>query len=143
MTSREALIATVLQHVAGIARDLTAARSRPFGRHRLSRNQLDTLFVLAHSPRPVTAGELAEALTVTPGAVTQLVAGLRDAGLVETVTPEADARVRVLRLTEPARHHVDEFERDAVGRMASRFDGLSDGDLLQLGRMLTPGRSTR
>jgi len=143
MTDREDLIATVLQHVAGIARDLTAARSRPFGEHRLSRNQLDTLFVLAHSPEPVTAGHLADALSVTPGAVTQLVAGLRDAGLVQTVTSEADARVRVIRLTEPARDHVEQFERDAVRRMAARFDGLDANELRELARVLTPERSRK
>lgn len=139
MPDREALVAAILQQVAGVARELTAARSRPFGEHRLSRSQLDALFVLAHSPRAVTAGDLAELLTVTPGAVTQLVAGLRDLGLVVSVTPEGDGRVRVIRLAASARAQVDAFEQEAAARLTPRFDALDTAELRELARLLTKG----
>lgn len=142
MPHRSALISAILLEVAGIARDLAAARSGPFGPLRLSRSQLDALFVLAHSPADVSAGALAAALSVTPGAVTQLVTGLRNQGLVETAADADDARVRVIRLTPRARAQVDEFETDAAARLAPRFAGLGDADLERLAALLTAARRT-
>ena len=139
MPSRSELIGAVLQHAARLGRELTAG-GRPFGGHRLSRNQLDALFILAHSAVPVTAGDLAHSLAVTPGAVTQLVGGLRDLGLVETVIPEVDARVRMIRLTARARTQVEFFEQEQVTRLAARFDALDDAELAQLSGLLSKER---
>ena len=139
VVTRTELIAAILQQVADIGRQLAAARTRPFGERRLSRSQLDALFILSHASGQVTAGDLAESLAVTPGAVTQLVAGLREAGLVETVTPEGDGRVRVIRLTASARAHVDAFEREQVARLAPRFDALDQTELKRLAALLAKG----
>jgi len=136
MADRAEVIATILQEVADVARELAGGRSRPFGEVRLTRNQLDALFILAHSSRPVTAGALAARLGLTPGAVTQLVAGLREHGLAETVVDTDDGRVRVVRLTGPARSQVGEFERDAVARLSPRFDGLTTAQLERLAGLL-------
>ena len=136
MTGRGAMIAAILEQVAGIGRDLTGARSRPFGQLRLSKSQLDALFVLAHTRGPVTAGGLASALSVTPGAVTQLVAGLREHGLVEISADAEDGRVRVIRLTPDTRARVDAFEQEAVERLAPTFAGLDDTELQQLAALL-------
>ncbi|TDN91627.1 MarR family transcriptional regulator [Microbacterium sp. BK668] len=143
MTARAELVGVALGHIAAITREVTAARSRPFAEHRLSRNQLETLFVLAHAVTPVTVGDLAAALSVTPGAVSQLTTSLRDGGLVEVCTPPEDARVRVIRLTPSARAHVDAFEREVAERLAPGFDGLSDAELEQLTALLTTARSAR
>jgi len=137
MRDRTQLIGTVLAQVAGLGRELTRARTTPFGDDlRLSRSQLDALFVLAHSTAPATPGSLATALGVTPGAVTQLVDGLRTHGLVETLPHPADGRARIVRLTPGARESVDGFEHAAVERMAPRFSRLSTAQLQQLGELL-------
>lgn len=62
----------------------------------------------------MTPGRLASELGVTPGAVTQLVAGLVATGLVEQQRDGADARRRVLALTAGSRARVDSFEHDVV-----------------------------
>jgi len=136
MDERDELIATILQRVAGIGRELTAARAHPLGDLRLSRSQLDALFLLSHAEIPVTAGSLATTLGVTPGAVTQLVAGLREHGLVETTIDDDDARVRVIRLTPSTRARVDAFERAAVDRLSPSFAALDTHDLRQLCELL-------
>ena len=128
---RSELIASVLESVTALARELTVGREPPFGR-RLTRNQVETLFVLAHSAEPVTPKQLASGLGVTAGAITQLVDGLVSQQLVESVPHRRDARSRVLRLTDSARATVDRFERDAVGRMAHRFEELDDEQLQTL-----------
>lgn len=132
---RSELIGSVLESVTALSRELMAGREPPFGR-RLTRNQVETLFVLAHSAEPVTPKHLASGLGVTAGAITQLVDGLTGQGLVESVAHPSDARSRVLRLTDSAQATVDRFERAAVERMANRFDGLDDEQLRALAASL-------
>jgi DNA-binding MarR family transcriptional regulator len=141
---RSELIGSVLESVTALGRELTAGREPPFGR-RLTRNQVETLFVLAHSAEPVTPKHLASELGVTAGAITQLVEGLISQHLVESVTHPHDARSRVLRLTSSAQATVDRFEREAVERMAHRFDELDDASLTALAVSLAAvsGRGSR
>jgi DNA-binding MarR family transcriptional regulator len=133
---RSELIGSVLESVTALRRELTAGREPPFGR-RLTRNQVETLFVLAHSAEPVTPTHLASRLGITAGAVTQLVDGLASQGLVESVAHPRDARSRMLRLTDSAQTTVQSFERDAVERLTYRFDGLDDEQLRTLAATLS------
>ena len=84
----------------------------------------------------VTPKHLAGGLGVTAGAITQLVDGLISQDLVESVAHPSDARSRVLRLTDSAQATVDRFEHAAVERMAHRFDGLDDKQLVALATLL-------
>lgn len=136
MPDRAQLIATILVRVADVGRQLAAARTGPFGGLPLSKSQLEALFLLAHRPGPVTAGALAADLSVTAGAVTQLVGGLRDQGLVHTVPHPNDGRVRVIRLTPSAFAQVDAYERDAVHRLTPRFTDLTVAELELLANLL-------
>ncbi|QEO14507.1 MarR family transcriptional regulator [Agromyces intestinalis] len=129
-------ISVVLDAVAVIGRELSATRDTPFGGVRLSRSQLDALFILTRSAAGLTPSSLAASLGVTAGAVTQLVDGLREQGLVEQTANPADARSRLLRLTDPARARVAAFEAAVTARLAPRFDRLSDTELDRLGRLL-------
>ena len=135
-STRPAMISAVLESVAVVARELMAGREPPFGR-RMTRNQVDVLFILAHSAEPVTPRHLADGLEVTPGAITQLVDGLTGLGLVDSTAHPHDARSRVVRLTPAARSGVHGFERQAVQRMAYRFDGLTDEQLSALAASLS------
>lgn len=139
---RAALVAAVLERVADIGRELTAAHATPFGDVRLGRTQLDALFVLAHAQDAVTPGFLATALTVTPGAVTQLVDGLRAHGLVETTPHPGDGRARIIQLSDTARAQVERFEHAAVTRMAPRFAALTANELRRLSDLLDATRDS-
>lgn len=134
--TRSSAIADVLESVATVARRMTATRSTPFGATRLTRSQVDALFLLAHNRGQVTPGLLAASLGLTAGAVTQLVDGLRAAGLVDRVAHPSDARRRMLQLSAGARRHVDRFERDVVDRVSPLFDDLSDDEVRALGVLL-------
>jgi DNA-binding MarR family transcriptional regulator len=125
------------------ARVLDSHRRFPFGELDLSRSQVEALFLVAHSGDAVTPGRLAEELGVTRGAVTQLVAGLLDAGLVEQQRDAADARRRVLVLSAASRTRVQEFEREVVAELAPRFDDLDDAELETLAALLARTRGRR
>ncbi len=122
------------------ARRLDSHRRFPFGDLDLSRSQVEVLFLVAHSESPLSPGGLAAALGVTPGAVTQLVAGLIEAGLVEQERDPADARRRVLVLSAGSRTRVAAFEREVVRELAPRFDGLDDAELETLAELLARTR---
>ncbi|UOE43423.1 MarR family winged helix-turn-helix transcriptional regulator [Agromyces larvae] len=129
-------IAAVLESIALLGRELSATRDTPFGDVRLTRSQLDALFLLTRAPSGLTPGALAAALGLTAGAVTQLVDGLRTEELVEQMVNPRDARSRMLRLTQAAKDRVGAFEAAVAARLAPRFDALSDAELDRLGRLL-------
>lgn len=118
------------------ARALDSQRAFPFEEHELTRSQVEVLFLVAHAEGEVTPGQLAKRLAVTPGAVTQLVAGLSSLGLIEQRTHTRDARRRVLELSPGTRRSVERFELDAARGLAPRFDGLDDDELRQLSDLL-------
>lgn len=75
--------------------------------------------LLRHEAR--RAGELAEALEMSPPAMSRHLRVLRECGLVEQERPDEDARVRLLRLRpEPfdaLRHWLDEVEQFWAGQL--------------------------
>ena len=143
MDARLASIGRMIEAFALWAQVLDAHRASPFGDLRLTRSQVEALFLIAHAGVPMTPGRLAEALNVTPGAVTQLVAGLTAEGLVEQARDPEDARRRVLALAPASQEKVDRFERDLVQRLAERFDALDETELDTLATLLAKTRSTR
>ena len=118
------------------ARLLDSHRGFPFGDLQLTRAQLEALFFLAHSTGPATPSALAQALGVTRGAVTQMLAGLLEAGLVEQERDLVDGRRRVVVLSTDSRARVAGFERDLSLRVAGRFSALSEGELEMLVALL-------
>lgn len=118
------------------ARTLDSHRVFPFEGVELSRAQLEALFFVAHSNAPVTPGVLAVRLGVTPGAVTQLVAGLTEAGLVVQARDPGDGRRRVLALAQEWAERVAGFEGEVVRQLAPRFDALDDAEVATLAGLL-------
>lgn len=131
----------MLDVVAGWSRVLASGRTGPFGTLPLSRSQTDALFLLARAPEPLTPGTLASMLGLTPGAVTQLLDGLRTADLVTHQPHPTDARSHLLTLSASAREQVNAFEQATIERLADRFADLSDDELTTLADLLTRTRS--
>ncbi len=124
----------ILLAVARLTRRIGARR--PFAGTPLSRSQFDAVFLLAHAASPVTPSALAAELGVTGGAVTQLVDGLREAGLVEVARHPTDGRSRVLALSPSAASEVDAFQQGLVRELAADFAELDDAELRQLAALL-------
>lgn len=140
MGSRVEQVGRVLEAVAGWSRLLAGGPTLPFGSLSLSRSQTDALFLLARAPEPITPGMLASRLGLTPGAVTQLLEGLRAAGLVTQHPHPSDARSHLLSLSASARDQVDVFEQATITRLTDRFTDLSDIELTALADLLTRTR---
>jgi DNA-binding MarR family transcriptional regulator len=84
----------------------------------------------------MSPGLLARELRLTPGAVTQLLDGLRQVGLVDQQPHASDARSRVLTLTPEAGRQVAEFESEMVTALAGNFEDLDDTELATLASLL-------
>ena len=143
MADREELIGAVLAEVVALSRSIAPERRTPFEGVDLTVSQLSVLFLLAHARRAVTPGEVASTLGITRGAVTQLVDGLRAAGLVESVSNPDDRRSRILQLTDAERKRVADFEKGVIRRLTPSFEELSDGDLDRLVELLSRVRPHR
>jgi DNA-binding MarR family transcriptional regulator len=81
-------------------------------------------------------------LQITPGAVTQLVARLRDLGLVVSTRHPQDSRSVLVALTDAARVHVSAFENSVLDESMPLFDALSDVELATLAALLNRAVST-
>jgi DNA-binding MarR family transcriptional regulator len=134
--TRLSLLGEVLESVVSWSRLLGSTRAAPFHGLQLSRSQLEALFLIAHRPAPMSPGVLANELKVTRGAVTQLLDGLRQAGLVDQRPHPSDARSRVLTLTAGAGSQVAEFELHIVTELAHEFSDLDDTELATLASLL-------
>lgn len=102
---------------------------------------MNVLFTLSQT-NGASVADLARLLSVTSGAVSQTVDGLRAAGLVTSEVNPRDRRGRIIRLTATARIEVDEFQQRFVEVTSPRFDALNMADITELDRILSLIRSS-
>jgi len=99
----------------------------------LSVERIELLAYLEKHPgSQVTAGEVAEALSVSRPAVTRTVNRLEEDGLIRRLENSLDGRSVVLRLTPAGRRAVNRARANRVRIMASRLRGRSERELSQL-----------
>lgn len=79
--------------------------------------------------QPVSLKKLAESMHLTPGAITQLVDGLVQAGYVTRTPSEQDRRVMVAALTPEGARTIQAMQRKKEEMFAKIVDGLSDEEL--------------
>jgi len=126
----------VLGCVAALSRVLSSEQRRPFEGRVLTGSQLSALFFLARTPSGLTPGRLAELLSVSAGAVTQLVETLRTDGHVDMQVNPDDARSRIIVLSHAARVEVGQFERATAERLRPRFTALTSSELMTLAELM-------
>ena len=85
---------------------------------------------------PKTMGSLAEALDVTPRAVTKLVGTLEDDGLVARSAHPRDRRLVLVSLTSKGEVHCREYLPPRMAAIGAAFEDLSDTDRNDLVRIL-------
>lgn len=135
MSDRATVVARVLEAFIEANRVLAGPRVMPFAGQDLSRSHLEMLFLIAHR-ESVTPGLLAAAMHITPGAVTQLVAKLRDADLVIATPTPTDSRSITFALTDEAQHELADYEARAVEQALPHCAGLTTPDLDRLAELL-------
>jgi DNA-binding MarR family transcriptional regulator len=134
-SDRSAAVSRVLEEFIEVNRMLAGPRVTPFAGLELSRSHLEALFLIAHC-NSVTPGRLAAAMRITAGAVTQLIAKLREAELVTATPSPTDSRSITLALAGSAQQELAQFEARAVQQAKPHFASLSTADLDRLAVLL-------
>jgi DNA-binding MarR family transcriptional regulator len=135
MTDRVQAVGLMLEGLIDANRVLAGPRMSPFAGLELGRSHLEALFLIAHRDC-LTPGGLASAMRITAGAVTQLLAKLREADLVVATPAPADSRSVTLALTDSARAELADVEARAVQRTLPRVEHLSTDELEVLAALL-------
>lgn len=111
-------------------------------RHRLSPAARQALGTLDGHGGPLSPGEVADRLLLTPASITSLLDTLERRGLV-TRTPDPQDRRRVLvEITEAGRAVVDEVVPEAVALQTAAMSRVSEIDRAHLVRILATIRDT-
>lgn len=101
----------------------------------LSTAQYGLLHYLFDTP-PRSARELAEAATLTPATVTQMLEGLEEAGLVERVRSQLDKRIVLTALTARGRELVEAHRAEFEPRWRAAVAEFSGDELRTAARVL-------
>lgn len=127
--------ARLMRAHAVLRRDLQAEVLAPRG---LTQSDFEALLHLARAPEHrLRRVDLVELLTLTPSGVTRLLDGLQDAGLVENVHCESDARVTWARLTPAGEEELECVGAHHARHLRSLFQGaLDDDEVEQLSDLL-------
>jgi DNA-binding MarR family transcriptional regulator len=97
----------------------------------LSAARLSALSVVVHAG-PLTIGQLATAERVRPSTISNTVAGLEAAGLVQREASAADGRSVTVRATEDGRRVLDEGRRRRVALLTEALGQLPPAQLATL-----------
>ncbi|GGK93272.1 hypothetical protein GCM10007382_11840 [Salinibacterium xinjiangense] len=135
MSDRALAVGRVLEELIEANRMLAGPRVAPFAGLELSRSHLEALFLIAHRDN-VTPGLLASSMRITAGAVTQLLAKLREAGLVVATPTPTDSRSITLALTGSGQQELTVFEARAVEQSLPHFEPLTAAELDMLSGLL-------
>ena len=104
--------------------------------HSVTLGQMEAMMLLHEAAEPLTMGELAEALGMTPSSASQLVERLVRLGLVERLREEDDRRVVRVVVTTGARRKFDVMVRVRLRALEQLTAALSDTELRTLVELL-------
>ncbi|MGD1119915.1 MAG: MarR family transcriptional regulator [Dehalococcoidales bacterium] len=127
--TREDLLQTLIQRLMSVMRHARHGSPPPEPILKLTPPQLHLLFSISMKKEGVSAKELAERSSVTPGAVTQFVDMLVEKGLVAREGDSSDRRIVRLKLTDLAQSQLEQFKKDQVASMSRVFEPLSNREL--------------
>jgi len=139
---RQELIHALIENIHRVIRGMAADGGFPFGEVELSRPHVGILFFIARKPDGASVKELAKALNVTSGAITQFVDRLIQKDLVLREEDPNDGRSLRIKLTRSANSRFKAFKKTYFESISPMFVELSDKDIRQFISLLEKIRST-
>jgi DNA-binding MarR family transcriptional regulator len=133
--TREDLLQMAVQRMMSVMRHVRHPGPPP--EPILSPPQLHLLFTIDSHKEEMSAKELAERSSITPGAVTQFVDTLVERGLVAREGDPNDRRIVRLKLTEQAKGQLEQFRKKHLAVMSKIFEALTDDEIKQLIALFT------
>lgn len=130
--ARKDLLQALIETMFSVMKHVDANHGFRLGELTLSRPHIRILFHVARSREEVAVKDLAEMLCVTPGAVTQLLDGLEEMGLVRREEDTRDRRIIRIKLTEFARGELEALRQSYLASASQMFGVLSDAEIKEL-----------
>ena len=96
MSEKDQLLKQLYGNMSSMRRQMSLRMQDEYG---LPASQCEILFLVNHEG-PTPLKDLAKAMQLTPGAITQLVEALERAGYVERIPSKTDRRITTIGLTE-------------------------------------------
>ncbi|WP_169569538.1 MarR family transcriptional regulator [Sneathiella limimaris] len=111
---------------------------KTFAKHGLQAASFDVLATLRRAGKPyaLSPGDLIKSTMVTSGTMTNRIDQLEKAGLVKRVVNPADARSRMISLTEKGFTLIDKVVEEHVMTQANLVSGLSEAEQKSLNELL-------
>ena len=134
--TREDMLRALVMRLGSVMRGMHGGQGFRFAGFTVGPPQVRILFRISSKPEGVSVKELAEILSVSPGAVTQFIDALVEKGLVSREEDRDDRRLLRIKLTKFARDNFKEFKRDYFAAVSRVFDLLSDAEIMQLTGLL-------
>ena len=128
MTQRDDLISNIFESMNAVKRSMHGRMHAIIGDSPISRSQLELLFSLKQL-QPVTSKKLAASMQLTPGAISQLLDGLYEEGLITRETDSSDRRVQILRVSTKGTSQMRLMEKKRHELFKSILDELTDDEL--------------
>jgi len=134
--TREQSIQMLLEKLACIFRTVASNTEFPFKQNQLNKTQAHILFFVARSKNDIAVKDLAKALKITSGAVTQYLNELVAKNLVKREEDQKDRRILKITLTESTKKHFETFKKVYFSAVCPLFADLADGEINQIAALL-------
>ena len=131
---RKELFEQIMLAMSELHRRFATQRDGFLAQFQISRPQLDLLFAIKHSSP--TTGELAELFSITPSAISQMVAQLERKGLVTRSADQDDKRVTRVQLAQNTKKVFKDMRDQFVEHLSGKFCAVSDAELETLLQIL-------
>lgn len=129
---RGKLLQTLLQKMAHVFRSMHVSMGFSFKKCQISKTQAHIIFLVAQVKSGLAVKDLAKALKVTSGAVTQLVDELVAKGMVKRDEDSEDKRILRIKFTESTKKHFDAFKKSYFKAVNPMFASLTNTEIKQL-----------
>ena len=133
--TREDLLQTLVQRMMSVMRHVRHVN--PLEEPMLSPAHVHLLFAIGGKKEGISVKELAEGISVTPGAITQFTDTLVEKGLVTREGDPNDRRIVRLKLTQLAKNQFEKFRKAHLASFCRVFDVLSDDEIKQLTALIS------
>ncbi len=129
--TREDLLQSLIEIMAGVMKGIRSKHGFPCGEFKLSRPQVMILFFMAKKKEGVSSKDLATFLNVTSGAITQFIDALVEKKLVKREEDAKDRRSLRLTLTISARNKFAVFKKNYYKSVSPLFKELNEKEIRQ------------
>lgn len=134
MPHRKKLIEDILSGIHAFGHRCKTKPEISSQKPQITHSQWYVLSIIEHS-KSISVKEIAQTLGISPSAITQLVDGLADSGIVTRTEDPTDRRTTQLTLSTKGLRQIQAIKKEKLESFSSLFETLSDSELTTYHRL--------